>query len=279
MLGDLRQGTTWMGTLTNMTGRLADKLLQTASDRTISAFFDAFTKGGAANSNGFLGTIASVIGGGKFDVGGYTGPGDRYDVAGFVHRGEVVYSQDDVARHGGVAVVEAIRRGGLRGYADGGVVGRGTFTMPSRAMMAPSNDAIPGIAFINTGTPQEQKAPARWGTDETRPSPHRDDDRRHLRGRRRHSSGSRGAGAERAEDPALIVWPAELPQRVLASGYSESLGDGRLRTQMETGPMKVRRRFSAVARPIAASFRVSPDGKARIERFWWEEIGAAACRS
>jgi hypothetical protein len=74
----------------------------------------------------------------------------------------------------------------------------------------------------------------------------------------------------------LIVWPAELPQRVLASGYSESLGDGRLRTQMETGPMKVRRRFSAVARPIAASFRVSPDGKARIERFWWEEIGGGS---
>ncbi|MBK3397663.1 MULTISPECIES: phage tail length tape measure family protein [Methylobacterium] len=166
MLGDLRQGVSLTSALTNVTGRFADKLLQTASDRTISAFFDAFTKGGAANSNGFLGTIASVIGGGKFDVGGYTGPGDRYDVAGFVHRGEVVYSQDDVARHGGVAVVDAIRRGGLRGYADGGVVGRGTFTMPSRAMMGPSNDAIPGIAFINTGTPQEQKAPARWGTDE-----------------------------------------------------------------------------------------------------------------
>lgn len=70
----------------------------------------------------------------------------------------------------------------------------------------------------------------------------------------------------------MIVWPAELPQRVLASGYSEGLGDGRLRTQMETGPMKVRRRFSSVARPVAASFRVSPDGKARIERFWQEDI-------
>jgi hypothetical protein len=32
----------------------------------------------------------------------------------------------------------------------------------------------------------------------------------------------------------------------------------------------------AVARPIAASFRVSPDGKARIERFWWEEIGGGS---
>ena len=71
----------------------------------------------------------------------------------------------------------------------------------------------------------------------------------------------------------MIVWPSELPQHVLASGYSESLGEGRLRTQMEAGPMKVRRRFSAVARPVSTSFRVSPDGKARIERFWREEIG------
>ncbi|SFV05988.1 hypothetical protein SAMN02799631_04332 [Methylobacterium sp. 174MFSha1.1] len=74
----------------------------------------------------------------------------------------------------------------------------------------------------------------------------------------------------------MIVWPAELPQRVLAAGYNESLGDGRLRTRMETGPMKVRRRYSSAPRPVAASFRVSPDGKARIERFWKEEIAGGS---
>ena len=42
--------------------------------------------------------------------------------AGIVHRGEVVWSQRDVARAGGVGVVEAMRLG-LRGYAAGGVVG------------------------------------------------------------------------------------------------------------------------------------------------------------
>lgn len=56
-----------------------------------------------------------------FDTGGYTGPGPRSKPAGVVHAGEVVFSQQDVARHGGPAVVDAIRRG-LRGYADGGVV-------------------------------------------------------------------------------------------------------------------------------------------------------------
>jgi len=54
--------------------------------------------------------------------GGYTGPGGKYQPAGIVHKGEVVFSQEDVARHGGVASVEAMRKG-YRGFADGGVVG------------------------------------------------------------------------------------------------------------------------------------------------------------
>jgi hypothetical protein len=56
-----------------------------------------------------------------FDSGGYTGPGGKYEPAGIVHKGEVVFSQADVARNGGVAVVDAMRLG-KRGYADGGAV-------------------------------------------------------------------------------------------------------------------------------------------------------------
>lgn len=47
-----------------------------------------------------------------FANGGYTGKGGKYDVAGVVHRGEVVWSQDDVRRAGGVSNVEAMRKGG-----------------------------------------------------------------------------------------------------------------------------------------------------------------------
>lgn len=58
----------------------------------------------------------------SFDTGGYTGPGGIHEPAGIVHKGEVVWSQADVARAGGVGVVEAMRRG-LVGYASGGAVG------------------------------------------------------------------------------------------------------------------------------------------------------------
>lgn len=58
-----------------------------------------------------------------FAEGGWTGPGGKYDVAGIVHADEVVWSKSDVARAGGVGVVEAMRKG-LSGYADGGYVSR-----------------------------------------------------------------------------------------------------------------------------------------------------------
>ncbi len=70
-----------------------------------------------------------------FAGGGYTGPGGRYEPAGVVHRGEVVWSQLDIARAGGVAVVEAMRRG-LRGYDVGGIVA--PRALPSIPPLAPA---------------------------------------------------------------------------------------------------------------------------------------------
>lgn len=55
-----------------------------------------------------------------FADGGYTGPGGKYQPAGIVHAGEVVWSQNDIARWGGVGVVESMRK--AAGYAKGGIV-------------------------------------------------------------------------------------------------------------------------------------------------------------
>lgn len=56
-----------------------------------------------------------------YSTGGYTGDGGVHQPAGVVHKGEVVWSQRDVARAGGVEVVEAMRKG-LKGYDSGGAV-------------------------------------------------------------------------------------------------------------------------------------------------------------
>lgn len=53
-----------------------------------------------------------------FDSGGYTGPGRKHDVAGIVHRGEVVIPQELVKRDW---TMLASRYGHLPGFADGGM--------------------------------------------------------------------------------------------------------------------------------------------------------------
>ncbi|MCA4338912.1 phage tail protein, partial [Acinetobacter baumannii] len=45
-----------------------------------------------------------------FADGGYTGSGGKYEPAGIVHKGEVVWSQEDIKRWGGVGLVEKMRK-------------------------------------------------------------------------------------------------------------------------------------------------------------------------
>lgn len=69
--------------------------------------------GYSGGSGGGIATSASTAGSNRkgFASGGYTGPGGVNDVRGDVHAGEVVFSQADVARNGGVAAVERMRLG------------------------------------------------------------------------------------------------------------------------------------------------------------------------
>lgn len=48
---------------------------------------------------------------GLWSEGGYTGPGGKQEPRGIVHAGEIIWSQEDIARAGGVEAVEAMRSG------------------------------------------------------------------------------------------------------------------------------------------------------------------------
>ena len=81
------------------------------------------------SSGGLVGAAPASTRGGMsaYADGGFTGQGGKYEPAGIVHRGEVVWSQDDVAAHGGPWVVEAMRkRRGVPGFAGGGIVPNAT---------------------------------------------------------------------------------------------------------------------------------------------------------
>lgn len=95
-----------------------DRLLKSLASKGFDSFFDTlFSKDGAGTN-----LFKSILSGSGFASGGYTGPGRKNAPRGVVHAGEVVWSQADVRRAGGVGTVEAMRRGS-RGYAAGGPVG------------------------------------------------------------------------------------------------------------------------------------------------------------
>ncbi|WP_234395956.1 phage tail tape measure protein [Neisseria wadsworthii] len=87
-----------------------------------------------------------------FSLGGYTGAGGVNQAAGIVHKGEVVFSQRDVAKFGGWRMVEAIRRGGagmlalaadkLGAGAQGRPVLSGVVPVPSGGFARPAAGAV-----------------------------------------------------------------------------------------------------------------------------------------
>lgn len=106
--------------------------------------------GGAGQGSGFMAWATGNPLSGGWSSGGYTGPGGKYEPAGIVHRGEVVWSQDDIRRAGGVAVVEALRRGTAPGYASGGVVG---MRAPPRSTKAAEPQKVTVLVENYSSTP------------------------------------------------------------------------------------------------------------------------------
>jgi hypothetical protein len=76
------------------------------ANTTVSLMTDANTGPIEQNLNNFRG----------FSTGGYTGFGRDDEIAGIVHKNEVVFNSRDVQRHGGVANVENIRKGNSNNY-------------------------------------------------------------------------------------------------------------------------------------------------------------------
>lgn len=66
----------------------------------------------------------------------------------------------------------------------------------------------------------------------------------------------------------MPAWPATLPQFVLESGYQEQLQDQVIETQMETGPVKVRRRFTKSIRTFQCQMLMTAAQQAAFESFW-----------
>ena len=105
---------------TDLANSIIEDLIRIAAKqalvRGIAAIAGAFAGGAAGNNPGTVSDLNSGSWG--FSTGGYTGNGGKYQPAGIVHAGEVVWSQRDVAAVGGPRAANAMRP--TAGYANGG---------------------------------------------------------------------------------------------------------------------------------------------------------------
>lgn len=114
-------------------GEIFADVLKNIGSQLLQMGFNGLFGGGSTPGSGLFGQMFG------FANGGYTGPGGRNQPAGIVHKGEVVWSQRDIARSGGVAAVEAMRRG---------------LAVPSMPVMASQDGAVSvpiSIAIDATG--------------------------------------------------------------------------------------------------------------------------------
>lgn len=98
---------------------MADAFSQTIrrmlAEAAATKFFEAL--GGAMSAytgagSGWVNAIGGALqGDGGYAAGGYTGHGGKHEAAGVVHKGEIVWSQEDIARAGGLRAAEALRLG------------------------------------------------------------------------------------------------------------------------------------------------------------------------
>lgn len=74
----------------------------------------------------------------------------------------------------------------------------------------------------------------------------------------------------------MPTWPGTLPQLVLTRGFSETAPWAVLRTDMDTGPAKTRRRSTAAPRPLSAQIKVTKAQVAVFDAFLETDLAGGA---
>jgi hypothetical protein len=81
---------------------------------------------------------------------------------------------------------------------------------------------------------------------------------------------------EGAQFMAVTPWPSNVPLAFLNNSYQESFASNLLRSDMDSGPAKVRRRTSAGVRPLEGQLLLSGAERAVIEAFFTNTLRSGA---
>lgn len=69
----------------------------------------------------------------------------------------------------------------------------------------------------------------------------------------------------------MASWPATLPCPVIDA--TDARGEGAIRTPMDAGPSKARRRFSAVSRYVTAEIPLDATQRGTLDSFYADTLG------
>lgn len=72
----------------------------------------------------------------------------------------------------------------------------------------------------------------------------------------------------------MAVWPLSLPQQVLASDYTEAADANTIRSDVDVGPAKVRRRYTAEVKVLQIGLVLTAAQVVTLDTFYDATLGA-----
>ena len=77
---------------------------------------------------------------------------------------------------------------------------------------------------------------------------------------------------------SVPVWPAELPQQLFVNGYSQSFAETTIKSEMDAGPAKVRRRFTAGVEPVSGTMLLTETQLGYLRTFFVDTLLGGSLR-
>lgn len=66
----------------------------------------------------------------------------------------------------------------------------------------------------------------------------------------------------------MSAWPGTLPQQFEQEGYQETFPKVTIRTEMDVGPAKLRKRYTAAIKPFVGQMFMTPEQVETLETFF-----------
>lgn len=77
---------------------------------------------------------------------------------------------------------------------------------------------------------------------------------------------------------SVPVWPITLPQQLFVNGYSQSFAETTIKSEMDAGPAKVRRRFSAGIEPVSGTMLITETQLGYLRTFFEDTLLGGSLR-